>query len=367
MKSQHKEELYIKKDLLSDDLFDEKSIFFDIETTGFSPAHSHIYMIGFARRNGKYLCIDQFLAENPSEEKLLLSTFLEILKSYNTIISYNGIGFDIPYLKAKCDKYQLEEAFSSFEYLDLFKIVSKMKFLLKLENYKQKSIEDFLGIERNDLYNGGELINVYNNFVETKDSESERLLYLHNFEDIIGMTNLLPILSYNEVLNGNYRIVETKIDTYKSYDGEYSEELYITLENDYSVPKRVSYSINEYYISMREKTTIIRVPIYKGELLYFFANYKDYYYLPKEDMAIHQSVANFVDKEYREKAKASNCYTKKTGVFLPQYEDIMNPEFRKKYKDKVRYFELTTDFQSSDIMLRRYIGHIFKLCQGFSK
>ena len=94
---------------------------------------------------------------------------------------------------------------------------------------------------------------------------------------------------------------------------------------------------------------------------------KDYYYLPKEDIAIHKSVASFVDKEYREKAKASNCYNRKEGEFLPQYEEIMHPEFRKEYKDKVRYFELTTDFISSDIMLRRYISHIFKLCQGFSK
>lgn len=40
MKTTHKEELYIKKDNLTDLLFDNQSIFFDIETTGFSPAHA---------------------------------------------------------------------------------------------------------------------------------------------------------------------------------------------------------------------------------------------------------------------------------------------------------------------------------------
>ncbi len=367
MKSIHKEELYIKNDILSDNIFNEQSIFFDIETTGFSPAHSSIYMIGCARRQGKYLCIDQFLAEDSSEEKLLLFTFLEILKLYNTIISYNGIGFDIPYLKAKCDKYKLDENFSSYDYLDIFKVVTKLKFLLKLDNYKQKSIEEFLGIYRDDRYNGGELISVYENFVKTKDEESEALLYLHNFEDILGMIQLLPILTYNEVLNGNYTITETKTNLYKNYEGIEKKELLISLKNDHSVPKRVSYNVNEFFISIFETTTTVRVPIYEGELLYFFDNYKDYYYLPKEDMAIHKSVASFVDKEYREKAKAYNCYTKKSGTFIPQYEEIMQPEFKKEYKDKVRYFELTTDFQSSDIMLRRYIAHIFKLCQGFSK
>ena len=69
MKVTHKEELYIKKDNLSDYLFDEASIFFDIETTGFSPSHSSIYMIGCARKSGKHMLVDQFFAEKPEKEK----------------------------------------------------------------------------------------------------------------------------------------------------------------------------------------------------------------------------------------------------------------------------------------------------------
>ena len=72
----------------------------------------------------------------------------------------------------------------------------------------------------------------------------------------------------------------------------------------------------------------------------------------------------FVDKEYRENAKASNCYTRKSGKFLPQYNSVMQPEFRKEYKDKISYFEMTDDFCTSDIMLRRYIDHILKNMMG---
>ena len=53
-------------------------------------------------------------------------------------------------------------------------------------------------------------------------------------------------------------------------------------------------------------------------------------------MAIHKSVASFVDKGYRENAKASTCYSRKEGEFLPQYHTIMNPEFKKEYKDKMQ-------------------------------
>ena len=48
MKTTHKEELYIRQDALTAQLFDERAIFFDIETTVFSPASFSVYMIGCA-------------------------------------------------------------------------------------------------------------------------------------------------------------------------------------------------------------------------------------------------------------------------------------------------------------------------------
>ncbi|MGN1205819.1 MAG: hypothetical protein ACI4SQ_02395, partial [Eubacterium sp.] len=45
-------------------------------------------------------------------------------------------------------------------------------------------------------------------------------------------------------------------------------------------------------------------------------DYQNYYYLPTEDTAIHKSVGIYVEKEFREPAKASNCYLKKKGEFV---------------------------------------------------
>ena len=93
MKSTHKEELYIKQDPLTDLIFDDHSIFFDIETTGFSPASSTLYMIGCARKNGKYICIDQFFAENPEEECLVLNAFLSDLMCLSSRQNATGTTF----------------------------------------------------------------------------------------------------------------------------------------------------------------------------------------------------------------------------------------------------------------------------------
>lgn len=360
MKSVHKEELYIKQNQLSDKLFDEKSIFFDIETTGFSPVNSQLYMIGCARKSGKYICIDQFFAETVSDEKLILCAFLEILKAYDTIISFNGIGFDIPFIKAKCDQYELEEHFKDFNYLDIFKSVSELKFLLQLPNYKQKTIEAFLNLSRDDKATGGELINVYLDYQKNPSKEAYALLSLHNYEDVLHMIDLLPVLAYLEIFNGNYSIISTRVDTYHRYDGSTGTELIITMQNDYAVPKRVSYHYEQFYIMISPSRTSIRIPIFEGELKFFYPNYKEYYYLPEEDVAIHKSVASFVDKKYREAARANNCYNRRLGTYLPQNHSIMQPEFFKEYKDKVSYFELTDDFCASDVMLRRYVDHILK-------
>lgn len=361
MKHICKEQLYIKQNNLTNELFGEDCIFFDIETTGFSPTSSNIYLIGCLRRKGQNLIIDQFFAESKEDEKDVLKNFMDLLHEYKTIISFNGIGFDIPFIKAKCDAYEIPEHLKDFSYIDIFKLISNIKFLLKLPNYKQKTIENFLDIHRDDRFSGGELINVYDDYVKTKSSEAENLLLLHNFEDVTGMLDLLPILSYLEIINGRYSVSSVEIVPYTSYEGEHGQEMIITLKNDYVLPKRVSFQCYDYYLTMNQDISRIRIPIFEGELRYFYPNYKDYYYLPEEDMAIHKSVATFVDKQYRERAKACNCYNRKTGIFLPQYETIMNPVFQKQHKDKCSYFELTEDFSTSDVMLRRYIDHIFKL------
>jgi len=126
MKTFHEEIPDLCQDALTDQLFDEHSIFFDIETTGFSPAASTLYMIGCARRKSNRICIDQFFAEKPEEEAEILAAFFQMLSPYTTIITFNGVGFDIPYLKAKADHYKFPEHFRDFEYLDIFKSVSSI-------------------------------------------------------------------------------------------------------------------------------------------------------------------------------------------------------------------------------------------------
>ena len=202
MKIFHNEEIYIKTDNFSDSIFKENTMFFDIETTGFSQVKAIVYMIGCARRIKNRIVIDQYFAESVDDEAAVIEAFAGSLSGCSTIISFNGVGFDIPFLKNKYKKYKQEDPFCNVQILDIFKELSPIKPLLCLENYKQKSIEAFLGIDREDKYSGGELINVYYEYLAQKDDEKLSLLLTHNYEDVLGMTKLLSILSYKECIHG---------------------------------------------------------------------------------------------------------------------------------------------------------------------
>ncbi len=364
MKNFHNEEIYIKKDNFSDNIFKENRVFFDIETTGFSPVRSIVYMIGCARRVKNRIIIDQYFAQSSDDEAAVITAFTDSIADCDALISFNGVGFDMPFLRAKCQKFNIDDPFAGKNIIDIFKEITPIKPLLGLENYKQKTVERFLGIEREDKYTGGELINVYYEYLATHSDEQLHLLQTHNYEDVLGMAELLPVLAYKEVLCDLSEITDITVSPFTAYDGQPKKELVISFRNKYAVPKPLSIHDNDFYINIGTEKTSVRIEVLEGELKHFYSDYKNYYYLPKEDMAIHKSVATFVDNQYRERCKAYNCYVRKSGEFIVQHELIMQPEFRNDIKDKHSYFLLTDDFINEKQMVISYakhiINHLFK-------
>src|SRR5699024_2811207 len=79
----------------------DQLLFFDIETTGFSPASSSLYLIGMLSFEDGYWNLTQLFAESLSDEQMLLETFFQILAQKKLLIHFNGDMFDIPYI-TKC-------------------------------------------------------------------------------------------------------------------------------------------------------------------------------------------------------------------------------------------------------------------------
>ena len=76
MKHWHEEMPFTADNSLAELIFTENSLFFDIETTGFSAARTSLYLIGCAARKENLLIVDQFFAETPADESDVLHAWI---------------------------------------------------------------------------------------------------------------------------------------------------------------------------------------------------------------------------------------------------------------------------------------------------
>jgi len=339
-------------------------LFIDIETTGFSAATSTLYLIGCAFYDGNMFSCKQFFAEKPEEEDVILKLFLDFVNNYKVLIHFNGNNFDIPYIQEKCEKYGYECTLTNMQGVDLYKRISPYKHFMKVPNCKQKTLEQYIGIDRIDNFSGGELINVYHKYVSRFDVESLTTLLLHNENDIQGMILLSPILAYHDMFNKPIKVLKVNMDKYVDIDGKTQTEIIMKCELPSPLPNTLIDTTEGLFFSGNCSEAIIKAPVYDGELKYFYANYKDYYFLPEEDQAMHKSVAKFVDKNHRKQATAATCYTRVNSKFLRQYSLLVSPFFKESYQSKEIYLELSDERKRDRQFFADYATHLLHVMAG---
>lgn len=336
----------------------ENALFLDIETTGFLASSSSIYLIGCAYFKDDNWNIKQFFADSLDEEESVLTSFFEFAKDFDFLIHYNGNTFDLPFISKKASLYNLSNPLESKSGLDIYKRINTYKNLLKLNDCKLKSIEIFLDINREDRFSGGELIQVYSDYLASHDYDLYHTLLLHNSDDMKGMLEILPILSYYDLFNEQLTASKVVANVYEDVNGFKRQELLINVQFPFTLPKPISFMGQGCHFKAEGNVGSLMVPIFEEELKYFYADYKDYYYLPLEDNALHKSIASFVDKDYREQAKASNCYTRKLGRYAPMWTVLTEPFFKREYESKDLFFELTDEKKHDRELFSKYVTHV---------
>ena len=309
-------------------------LFFDIETTGFSAFSSALYLIGAVYLKDGVFMLRQWFSESLSDELPLLRSFFDFALQFKTLVHFNGEGFDLRYLADTASQYGIRSPLPELGSFDILKQLRKCRSLLELNSMRQKSIEQFLRIDREDRYSGGELIAVYEEYLKTGDEKLKKLLLLHNAEDLSGMPGILPALLYRDAL-----LAPPEPENAGKENGAYV----LNYRYDYHFPVPLKHSCGNALLSFCDDRMTLSVPLYSGTLRYFYPDYKNYYYLPHEDAAIHKKLAQFVDKAYRVPATPETCYTRMDGLFVPEAKDSGLPVFRRGQKDIAGYHRVPED------------------------
>ncbi len=254
---------------------------------------------------------------------------------------FNGDKFDIPYIEKRAASLGISISFSSFQAIDIYKLIKPLKHILGLQDLRQKTVEMFLNINRKDMYSGGELIPVYKKYTMHNDDKLLSLLLLHNEEDVLNMHYIIPILKYKDIEDIVLNYKDHTFNTFTDYSGNIKEELIINYVHNLELPVSFKSNNNGIYIYYKNTGSLtIRVPVIETTLKLFYENTKDYYYLPEEDTCILKVIASGVDKNYRKNATKQTCYTKHQDKYLPCVKldnDYYNHWFKNDYKSKDYY------------------------------
>ena len=335
----------------------EDTLLYDIETTGLNPKSSQLYLLGILLFHKENIELIQYFAESVLDEEEILEQFFQLCKAKKVLISFNGEGFDNRFVESMAKSYGKLPLHLNLKQLDLFKLIRKRKKFYGLESCSLKSCERFLGIYREDRCSGGELISVYREYLQDKDSEKKNMLLLHNREDIQNLPALFSFLAYENIFQGNVHFQRAELlvrDEMKEKNDNHqkdnslqikdlelgerqnsrtTEKLCLRFSLPSSVPVPLTLTPKNFLLEIKETSLCLTVPLYQGELCYFFKDYKDYEFIPSEDRVVHKSLAAMYPKEMREKAKASTAYQKMKTSFLPVFQEG-DKVFKKTYQDK---------------------------------
>lgn len=274
--------------------------FYDIETTGLSRSGSWIYLIGAVSYEEKGWILRQWFAGSRQEEKELLSAFGDFLEGFSCTVQYNGDAFDQPFVTARCQACGLTDIFGGRPSLDLYKALRCLKGLLGAAGMKQPELEAVLGLEPRSFCDGREAIRRYREYLKNPLPQLAKEVLGHNREDLTGLLQVYRLLSCLALFQGDFTPLKAEYQP---------EELLAVIGLPFGLPAAVSVSLPGFQLRGVGREVRLLIASKEGRLRRFYENYRDYVYLPGEDMAVHRRLSAFMEKSLYVPARRETCYT----------------------------------------------------------
>ena len=330
-------------------------VFIDIETTGFSRLYDSIYLIGLVYLEEGHFVAKQYLAGSLADEVQVLEKALDQLQNFKIFVTYNGDMFDLPFIEERAKRLRTwreadRSLWENYRSVDLMRQYRIHQSFFGWPNMKLKTIEAFLGIDRRDPFDGGQLIEVFYEYARTDDERLEKVLLLHNYEDIVY---LLPLLKIEEFMTD---LKAARIEEVRYEDGEllvfWDRPLALSHHSRMALNRKKrkdpDYPKAEFIFETGNHCSRILLPWCCEPVYYYLPNAKDYYFLPEKGEIVHKSLAFDVPSSERRKAKPCECVLSGQGSFVQALPAIAGMEgtvgsvlrsYKKAYKDADIYVE----------------------------
>jgi len=168
-----------------------KVLFLDTETTGLSGGAGTVaFEIGLGFIDSRGMVIRQYVMRDYHEEGPMLEAIAQVIRRFDTIVSFNGKSFDLPLLESRMVMNRIRMPLTQMPHLDLLHAARRV-YKLRLVRCNLASLEEaVLGQERKDDLPGAQVPQRYFDYVKTKEFALLEDVLRHNFDDVKSLAAL---------------------------------------------------------------------------------------------------------------------------------------------------------------------------------
>lgn len=321
----------------------EQILIYDIDTTSFEAANGCIFLIGVMFYQNDELHFLQLFSESIDEEALIIGKFFDIAENYDVLLSYKGESFDIPFIGKRLYALKQNELYKRFTMLrsrsyDIAGEIMSVKASLSFSSTKLDYLRKKCGQQVPERISGENISKFYVEHIAA--AKLKKLLETTGNaanHDMIGEYRPKPVIDelahikpdsgdrfLSDILYRNRENIESVIyllrlsRIFSMRKGRFDVNLSTVCDNidvENSLTNNNDTVFFAYFADDFELT--VPISIVTVSLKQYYPNYKDYYYFPVEDMAVHKSIAEFAASGSKKKATAKTAYRNVSGRFIP--------------------------------------------------
>ncbi len=215
--------------------------------------------------------------QREEDEYSILKALISCPDKNETLCSFGGTAFLLPYLRAKCKAYGLDDPFDAMEHMDLAEYLRPLYTLLGLPSRRLADYLAWLGLDPAHT-DGGD-----------------------------SLTALVPYLAYRSAL------LSARPETVEMLP----EGPAVRLALPFPVPKAASYRAGSLVLRLSGSEGTLFGAAPDGRIRLYYDDPENYLFVSAEGTAMHRSVASVLPKDRTEPCTYETCYTKIPASALP--------------------------------------------------